>query len=157
AKNFGAFAHPITTNVKTLVVDTSAGGGSQFITESNGLTGLQLNAGTGNVTLIVNDGSVTDSDNSVDIAANAASVTLKANDPQHPQSFGVAGKSIGTSVNNLSVDTSASLGDQFIVESNGLTGLFLNANNGVSTQGNITLLVTAGGVDDLGDASFAVD
>jgi hypothetical protein len=140
AQNFGAVGNPIQTSVSSLNVDTSAGGGSQWITESNGLTQLNLNAGAGNVTLVVTLGAVSDADGAVDIAAGTATVTLS---DVVARDFGSAVNPIQTSVDSLNVSTSAGGGNEFITESNGLTQLNLNAGTG-----NVTLVVTLGAVTD---------
>ena len=133
AAAFGAIGNAIGTNVADLTVSTSVGaGGSQFISETDGLTALNLNAGAGNVTLTAG-GAISDTDGAADITAAAASVTITA-----AGDFGASGNAIGTSVADLSVDTSANAGNQFISEASGLTALNLNAGGG-----NVTL--TAGG------------
>src|SRR5262249_58593074 len=71
ARDFGSSGNPIKTSVDDLSVSTSAGKGNQFITESSGLTALNLNAGsTGNVTLVVTLGAVSDTDGNADITAS---------------------------------------------------------------------------------------
>ena len=134
AAAFGASGNAIGTNVADLTVSTSVGaGGSQFISETDGLTALNLNAGAGNVTLTAG-GAISDTDGAADITAAAASVTITA-----AGDFGASGNAIGTSVADLSVDTSFGTGsNQFISEASGLTALNLNAGGG-----NVTL--TAGG------------
>jgi autotransporter-associated beta strand protein len=149
AKNFGSAANPINTKVSDLSVNTStSAGGNQFITEANGLTALNLNAGTGDVTLTVTEGSVSDTDPDADITAANASVLL--NDST-AKDFGTAAFPIGTNVSSLSVSTSAGNGNQFITESNGLDDLQLLAGTG-----NVTLTVAAGAVADTDAASDIV-
>ncbi len=115
-----------------LTVSTAAQNGDIFVTETNGLSNLSLSAGTGNVTLTLNDGSVVDTDNLEDIIAKSANVTVSNG------AFGTGSNSITTNVDVLLVDTTGANGDQFIKEVSGLTGLNLNAKNG-----NITLEVVA--------------
>ena len=140
AQDFGALANPIGTSVNSLSVDTSAGGGSQYITEANGLAALNLNAGAGNATLRLALGALSDTDGSDDITANAALVILF--DPT-AQDVGALANRIGTSVNSLSVDTSPGGGNQYLAEANGLTDLYLNAG-----AGNVDLVVSLGAVSD---------
>jgi len=143
---FGALLNPIGTSVNVLSVDTSAGAtdGNQFITEADGLTGLNLNAGAGNVTLVLTEGAISDTDGTDDLIANIASVTLADTD-NNGDDFGTLANPIGTSVNDLMVDTSAGTtdGDQFITEANGLTALNLNAGGG-----NVTLELLEGAITD---------
>ncbi len=115
-----------------LTVSTAAQNGDIFVTETNGLSNLSLSAGTGNVTLTLNDGSVVDTDNLEDIIAKSANVTVSNG------AFGTGSNSITTNVDVLLVDTTGANGDQFISEVSGLSGFNLNAK-----EGNITL--TAGG------------
>jgi autotransporter-associated beta strand protein len=110
-RQFGSFANPIATNVDSLQVDTTTGGGSQFIEESDGLTALDLRASSGNVTLTARLGSVLDSDPTIDIAAQVATITLSDTTAKN---LGDTLNPIHTSINNLSVDSSAGGGDQFI-------------------------------------------
>ncbi len=130
--SFGTSANAIVTSVDELTVSTASQNGDIFVTETNGLSNLSLSAGTGNVTLTLNDGSVVDTDGSEDISAKSANVTVSNG------AFGTGSNSITTNVDVLLVDTTGANGDQFIKEVSGLTGLNLNAKNG-----NITL--TAGG------------
>jgi hypothetical protein len=140
---FGDSSNAINTSVSDLSVDTSAGNGNQYITEANGLTALNLNAGNGNVTLTVTAGSVTDGDATADITGGVATVRLLA---MAKAGFGDSTNAINTSVSDLTVDTSAGTGNQFIDEADGLANLNLNAG-----AGNVTLTVTTGSVTD-GDA-----
>lgn len=137
AAAFGASGagNAINTSVNSLSVNTSTGNGSQFITEANGLTAIDLNAGSGNITLTLTAGAIADTDASADITADAATVVASA--------FGATGNSISTSVNSLSVNTSAGGGSQFITEANGLTALNLNAG-----AGDVNLTLTLGGLTD---------
>lgn len=120
AGSIGASGNDLDTSVGSLTTDTSAANGDQFLNEASGLTDVNLNAGSGDITLIA--GAITDSDAATDFAADALTVTAT--------SFGASGNNIDTSVNSLSVDTSASSGDQYIHESTGLTDLNLNAGGG---------------------------
>jgi fibronectin-binding autotransporter adhesin len=151
--NFGSAANPIGTSVDELTVNTAAGSnhGSQWITEANGLSALDLNAGSGNVRLVLTEGAVADTDAAVDIIAATAVVILSDADDSG-DNFGSPTNPIGTSVDDLSVDTSAGSnhGSQWIIESDGLTELNLNAGTG----GNIALTVSAG---DVVSSDVAVD
>src|SRR5262245_11857756 len=114
----GAAGAPIFTRVDTLTANTAAGNGSQFITQqSKGLTALNLNAGTGDATLFLFTGSISDTDTATDITAANASVTLNAAN----QNLGAAANPIRTSVDTLTVQNIG--GSQFITEANGLSGL----------------------------------
>src|SRR6185295_6794169 len=132
---------PLEVSVDSLTTDTSVGGGNQFITEANGLTALNLNAGAGNASLTLTAGSLGDTDAATDITANAATVTL--NDLT-PQNVGAALNPIGTSVNDLTVSTAAGNGNIFVTEANGLTALNLNAG-----AGNVSLTLALGAISDL--------
>ncbi|HND53379.1 MAG TPA: hypothetical protein PLV92_13310, partial [Pirellulaceae bacterium] len=132
---------------------TITSSGNITVDESNGLDGLNLNAGAGNVTLNVTTGNVNDSDAGVDIAAAGLTVVVTAG------SFGTtsfaAGFAIETNVGTISVNTSGAGGSQFIRESNGWTALSLNAGAGNvlfrSNTGNVT---DADGSIDVIAASF---
>lgn len=141
AQNVGAAGNRINTAVGGLSVDTSAGGGSQFVTEANGLTALNLNAGAGNVDLALTLGGLADADGAVDITAGTAVLTLS---DATAQNAGSSGNRIGTSVNDLTVSTAAGGGDQFLTEANGLTGLNLNAGSG-----DVNLTLVLGAISDL--------
>ncbi len=78
-----------------LTVSTAAQNGDIFVTETNGLSNLSLSAGTGNVTLTLNDGSVVDTDNLEDIIAKSANVTVSNG------AFGTGSNSITTNVDVL--------------------------------------------------------
>ncbi|NDK17349.1 MAG: hypothetical protein GW911_35430, partial [Armatimonadetes bacterium] len=143
---------PINTTVADLSVDTSAGAafGNQWITESNGLTDLNLNAGAGDVTLTLTLGGITDTAaDGTDIAATNATVTLNDATAQNVGAAGAAGN-VETSVDTLTVDTSAGGGNQFLSEASGLTELLLNAGTG-----NVTLTTTGAG--NVLSADAAVD
>src|SRR5262245_4961770 len=149
ARNFGTAANPIATSVDALAVNTEAGG-SQFISESNGLTALNLIAGAGNVTLIVTAGSIFDSDAGLDIDAAAATITIGDATVQH---FGAFTGPIATSVNNLSVSTAGG-GSQFIAEANSMTVTNLDAGTGAVTLISGTFSLAAGNA--IGDMSTLV-
>ncbi len=93
--SFGTNANAIVTSVDELTVSTAAQNGDIFVTETNGLSNLSLSAGTGNVTLTLNDGSVVDTDNLEDISAKSANVTVSNG------SFGTSANAIVTSVDEL--------------------------------------------------------
>ncbi len=144
--SFGTSANAIVTSVDELTISTAAQNGDIFVTETNGLSNLSLSAGTGNVTLTLNDGSVVDTDGSEDISAKSANVTVSNG------AFGTNSNSITTNVDVLLVDTTGANGDQFIKEVSGLTGLNLNAKNG-----NITLEVGGAVTDDETDADITAN
>jgi len=135
AGDFGSSANKIGTDVADLAVDTTAANGNQFISEASGLTGLNLNAGSGNVTLDA-DGAVQDADGATDIRATAATVTAASVGASGP------GNAVQTFVADLTVNTATANGNQFLSEFDGLTALNLNAGNG-----NVTL-TAGGGVHD---------
>ncbi len=149
----GTADQPLPVSVDSLTTNTTSGNGDQFINESSldGLTALNLNAGTGDVTLNVQLGAVADTDAAIDVTADIATIVLFA---ESVQDFGAAANPIGTSVNVLNVSTDFGTGDQFITELQGLTGLQLRA----SIFGNVTLNVAAGGVLDSDlDSEFEPD
>ena len=138
AGTVGSAVNSINTNVASLSVDTRDSDGSQWLTESNGLTALNLDAGTGNVVLNAG-GTVADSDAAADIRATNASMTANG-------AFGASDHSINTAVDSLSVNTTSADGSQWIAESDSLMALTLTAGTG-----NITL--TVGGFISDDDAS----
>ncbi len=87
----------IDTNV-TSVTATSTDGNIS-IAEANGLSGLNLSAANGSVTLTVTTGSVSDLDNATDITAKSTTVTVSNG------SFGTNANAIATSVDELTVST----------------------------------------------------
>lgn len=74
AGDFGTSLNSIETTVADLTTDTSTSGGSQFITETDGLTGININAGAGNVTLATG-AAIADADAAIDLVANTANLT----------------------------------------------------------------------------------
>jgi hypothetical protein len=136
----GTAAQPLKVSVDSLTANTSSGDANQFITEANGLTALNLNAGAGNVTLNVTAGGVTDADTAADITAASAVIAL--NDAA-TKDFGQSDHAIETSVDLLSVTSVAGGGSQFIAEDSGLTSFNFNAGSG-----NVSLIVDAGAVSD---------
>ncbi len=140
AADFGSSTRPIETAVNSLTMDTSAGGGDQFITETDGLTALDLDAGTGDVTLTVTAGAIADADSSRDISAAAAAVTLS---DLTVKDVGATNDFLQTNVDSLSVNTSAGGGSQFVVNQGPLTALNLNAGAGA-----IKLVVALGAISD---------
>lgn len=145
ATSFGTSADAIETSVNGLDLNTSTAGGDQFITEANGLTALNLNAGLGDVALTLTLGALADTDGATDITADQATVLLS---DATTQGFGAVANRIATSVNDLSVSTAAGGGDQFITEANGLTALNLNAG-----AGNVNLTLTLGALADIDPAT----
>src|SRR5205823_5734355 len=119
----GTAAEPLLVTADQLTTDTSAGDSNQFITESNGLTQVDLKAGVGNVTLSLTAGALLDTDTNPDLICRTATVALLA---PTAQDFGAAVHPINTDVRNLSVSTSAGGGSQFITEANDLSALDLN-------------------------------
>ncbi|MFM7071555.1 MAG: beta strand repeat-containing protein, partial [Planctomycetota bacterium] len=129
----------IQTNVTNLSVNTSGGGGNQFVLEADGLDEILFNAGAGNVTVTNGSGSILSSDAAVDVIAVNATITVTSG------AFGTlsttAGRAIQTTVSNLTVTTSGGTPNQFILESDGLSELNLNAG-----AGTISLQSTTGSV-----------
>jgi hypothetical protein len=127
--DFGAAGNAIGTTVASLSVNTATGNGSQWISETDGLTALSLDAGTGNVTLSAG-GAITDTDPvPLDVIATNLAVTSAG--------FGTVGNLIATQVSNF--------------EANGGAGGIFVGNNGNLTIGGVNaslsgLDTTAGGI-----------
>ncbi|NLF72355.1 MAG: hypothetical protein GX575_25245, partial [Candidatus Anammoximicrobium sp.] len=99
----------IQTTVGELSVDTSGGNGNQFVRESDGLTELELNAGTsGDIQLAAVAGSIFSADAGVDLTGDDVSVSAVTG-------IGAAGSAIGTQVSTLDAVNSTS-GDIVINE-----------------------------------------
>ena len=132
AGDFGAMGggdSSIDTTVANLNVDTTASGsnGNQWIDEADGLATLNLNAGSGNITLN-SGGRVVDGDADADVRATTFTATIEGD-------FGAVGggdNSIDTTVTNLNVDTTSNGADgsQWIDEADGLATLNLDAGIG---------------------------
>jgi hypothetical protein len=133
-------------SVDSLTVTTSAGStaGAQFLLEDNGLTAVNLNAGTAAITLTLTRGSLFDTDADTDITAGRLLVTLLDVDDAGDD-VGTQSNAIQTSVSDLTVITDAGSvhGDQYLLEVNGLTQLALNAGTA-----NVTLTVSDGNLED---------
>ena len=125
----------IATSVNGLTASTN--NGAIFIIEANGLTALNLNAGTANANLTLTLGGITDSDNAEDITANVATITLSGD----TAAFGNGANAVSANVNSLSISTVN--GDIFVTEANGLTALNLDAGTA-----NANLTLTLGGITD---------
>ena len=139
--DLGTAANMIETAVTSLTVDTSTDQTNQFIDETDALNDLDLNAGTGDVTLMTG-GAVTDGlGDAEDVRATNASLDIDGGD------FGTAANMIETAVVSLSVDTSTNQNDQFTDETDGLSDLNLNAG-----MGNVTLMTGGAVTDDAADA-----
>jgi CHAT domain-containing protein len=123
-----------TNSLQTQVneLNVTSNNNNQFISELDNLTQLNLNAGSGNVTLTTG-GSIQDNDNDTDIVANQATITANGE-------VGNNTNSLQTQVNELNVTSNNN--NQFISELDNLTGLNLNAGNA-----NITL-TTGGSIQD---------
>jgi hypothetical protein len=78
ASSFGSGADSINTAVAELTIDTSGSNGDQYIAQTGALTELDLNAGSGSVTLRAD--SITDSDLVTDISASSADLTATTGD-----------------------------------------------------------------------------
>ncbi|HIJ70387.1 MAG TPA: filamentous hemagglutinin N-terminal domain-containing protein, partial [Planctomycetes bacterium] len=131
AAAFGDGTDSINTAAADLTVDTSASNGDQYIAQTDAITALNLSAGNGTITLAA--GNVADADGNADISASAADITASA--------FGDGTDSINTAAADLTVDTSASNGDQYIAQTDAITALNLSAGNG-------TITLAAGNVAD---------
>src|SRR5262249_51137449 len=103
--------NPIGTRVNDLTVNTTAGQGDQFITQATSLTGLNLNANQGAVTLVMTAGGLADTDAATDVAASTATITLS---DSTAKDFGATANPIGVSVGSLSISTAAGNGNQFL-------------------------------------------
>src|SRR5262249_30989151 len=117
-----------------LTTNTSAVNGNQNITETNGIAGLNLSAGTGAITLITG-GSLTDNDATDDFVA--ADLIL-----QTAAGIGTAANPINTNVNRLDVNNTTSGGIFVSDTAGGLTladlgGANSNAVSGVGGGGQI--------------------
>ncbi len=149
--SFGASANNIQTTAGDLTVNTSAGNGTIWVTEADGLTELALNAGTGDVNLTVTANGVASADAGfTDIVGTNAVVTLNG----AGGAFGAAGNAIGTAVASLSVSTNN--GDQFITESNGLTALNLSAGTGDISLTAAGSIIDSDGATDVASDDFTV-
>src|SRR5205085_2612650 len=133
----------ITVKVSDLSVDTSRGGGNQFIVSSFDnflLSGLDLDAGNGDITLNVASGPVFDSDTDIDITADSANIRTG-------NGFGVSGEPISTNVNSLDIaDGTSSAGNVIVTQSKSLSKLHLVADIAFLTM-------TAGSISHFGSAS----
>lgn len=158
----GASGNALTTNITTLLTDTSAGNGDQFINEVSGLTDLDLNAGTGDIRLVVG-GQVSDSSaDGIDVAADGFDLTIAVGASGE---FGSGGNFIETNIASLTSSTSNQDRNIYINESDNLTIESINAGqtvfpdihlivggNAVSGAGVIlgnALNLTAGGFIDI--------
>ena len=132
--DFGAMGggnNLIDTAVTNLNVDTSPTG-NQWIDELNGLSTIDLDAGTGNVVLFAG-GAIEDSDGSNDI--NATSVALQA-------MGGIGNLSpLQTTITNLAFDNTVS-GDVNVTNSNIVSGLTVDSFGGLATSSNTGGAVT---------------
>ncbi|MGV2335506.1 MAG UNVERIFIED_CONTAM: hypothetical protein LVR18_15800 [Planctomycetaceae bacterium] len=142
----GDGTNALRTSVDSLTVTTSAGStaGAQFLLEDNGLTAVNLNAGTAAITLTLTRGSLFDTDADTDITAGRLLITLLDVDDAGDD-VGTQSNAIQTSVSDLTVITDAGSvhGDQYLLEVNGLTQLALNAGTA-----NVTLTVSDGNLED---------
>ncbi|HUG70264.1 MAG TPA: CHRD domain-containing protein, partial [Pirellulaceae bacterium] len=123
-------------DVGSLTTDSSAANGNQTIVETNGIAGLNLNAGTGNISL-TSGGPLTDLDANNDFTATNLILTVTAGG-----GIGTAGNLIATTVMNLDVSNVGG-GGIFITNAGTLTLTNLsgvpnaNAVNGVGGGGEI--------------------
>ena len=74
--SIGSAASPLLVNTNTLTTNTTNGLSTQFITEANGLTALDLRASSGTINLNITSGGVFDTDSSTDISATWIIVSL---------------------------------------------------------------------------------
>ncbi|MFM7055787.1 MAG: hypothetical protein ACKO2P_02565, partial [Planctomycetota bacterium] len=130
----GAVTDFLLVQVNDLTVDTAAGmaHGSQYITEADNLSALNLNAGTGDITLVAR-GSVLDADDDVDICAHTARLTFT-------QLIGNE-KRVQTRVDVLEM-TAIGGGSVFMVEENELQLSGVSISDGslfVQTGGTLTI------------------
>ncbi len=129
------------TNVTTIsAVNTTIG--AIKIHEANSLALDRINNGN-RVVELTTGGAITDAgDANVDLVAGVAVVTITGSG-----SFGTSADRIETEINDLSIDTSANSGDQYIAESTAIAALNLNAGTG-------TIGLTAGGAIEDNDATL---
>ncbi|QDU23547.1 beta strand repeat-containing protein [Urbifossiella limnaea] len=163
----GTLLNFMETTVDNLTTTSLAANGSQFITETNGLTELNLNAGSGNVALNSPGGAILSADSAVDVTA--ASASLVANVGSIGSTSTAAGNAVETSVATLTAV--AFNGSVFVRETDAITLSAVNASgagNDVSVlnvTGDITvatvladddvsLTATAGSILDDGAATI---
>ena len=134
----------LNTSVASLSTDSTATGGDQWINEADGLTDLNLNAGTGNIVVTAGDTVDDASGDGDDVVATTASFTLAGG----TFGTGVTFNRIDTNVTNLNVDTSAGPGSQFIDEADGLDNVNMVAD---PNSGNIFINVRGPVLDSNAD------
>ena len=125
----GVQLHTTVTTVSSKV----SGTGNITINETDGLTAINLDAGSGNVNLTTG-GAVTDTDSDPDIQATTLTASIGG-------AFGSGTNAINTSVTNLAVNSSTANGSQWIDELDSLSSLNLNAGSGnvnLTTGGSVT-------------------
>ncbi|MDA1017796.1 MAG: hypothetical protein O3A00_25480, partial [Planctomycetota bacterium] len=102
ATAFGTSIDSIETAVADLVINTSAANGSQFINETDGLSSLNLSAGSGTVVLNAG-GSISDADGAADVQATSVAITATG-------AIGASGAALNTVVSNLEATSTAGAG-----------------------------------------------
>ena len=133
--SFGSITQSIQLSVNELTLDTRSENGNQWIQESNGLQGLNCNAGLGNIQ-ITSTGALTDSDMDIDFIGTYLDISISGGN------LGTSQTSIHTQVASLDIDTSQGNFSQWISELDGVTGISLSAG-----QGHI-ILISGGSVLD---------
>ncbi|MFM7072401.1 MAG: beta strand repeat-containing protein, partial [Planctomycetota bacterium] len=98
-----AAGNAIETTVTALTVNASAGNGSIFARESDGLTALNLNAGTGSIVLHSVTGDVADTDSADDVTASAFGFSSGSG------SLGTSSNLINSQVANLEVNATGAV------------------------------------------------
>jgi len=140
----------INTNITDITVATT--NDNVVVNEDNGLAVNTINAGSGDVTLTLTAGAVTDNN------AGANNITANLLDVTAP-----GGINLDTTITTLTADTTGANGDINIDETNGLdlndvnagTGNVtltlaagsLNSNPGTKISGNLATLTAPGGID----------
>jgi len=136
--SIGASGNEINTNVTTLNANTSISGGDIFITETDDVTLVTINAGSGDITI-----NATDINDAGSSSLTAADLTLTAS----AGGIGAFGNEINTNVTTLNADTSASGDAIFISDSNAVNLGLINAG-----AGNIN--ITAADINDAGSSNL---
>ena len=131
---FGNSTNPINTSVNNLNVNTATANGNQFITEADTFNNLNLNAGSGNITLTTG-GSFSDTDSNTDITADSATISANAT--------GNVILSLDTEVNNLIFNANVNEG---AVEIESQQGFTLDTINATGTGNDVTASSETGNI-----------
>ncbi|MEM6883931.1 MAG: filamentous hemagglutinin N-terminal domain-containing protein, partial [Verrucomicrobiota bacterium] len=122
----------------SLVTDTSGASGNQFISETDGLTAINLNAGGGNIG-ILSGGAITDTDGATDITAADATLSAAGN-------IGTSANPINTAISQVAAQATAA-GDIHLSNTGALTVTTLNTLVGIATTGSDIGLTATGDIN----------